>query len=361
MKTYLKILLTLILSFPAYVYSDTNNSKVLKVGVILPLSGAIAEYGVASKNGFELAKVDMPELFSNIEFVYEDSQYDPKTSISAYRKLRRDSEIKLIYSQGSNPSAPLIPIAERECFPLFAADFSSNTFKNINCVIAFAPTSIALGKKLIEHLSHNNINKLGILSVENLYINGIIDGIKENLQANQKIVFHESVIATDNDFKTQIAKLKKHDIDALGVLLYAGQIQNFYRNLKSQNINLKTFSSDFIESREEIKGAGDFIQGAVYPHLLISDSFYNRYREFYKDDSQITSGGSAYDFALMIAKLFNENPDFYKTHTEDLNKLKNYDGVMGKYTLENTPEYGKRIYSPIFIKRILGDFYEVIE
>jgi branched-chain amino acid transport system substrate-binding protein len=347
---------TLLLNLNSNAQAETN-----KLGIILPLTGLLAEYGVASKNGFELARKENQEIFKDIEFVYEDSQYDPKLSISAYRKLRRDPDVKLIYSWGSNPSAPIIPIAEKECFPLLAADFSTKTFTNISCVIAFAPTSKLFGDHLIRYLLKNKVRKIGLISVENLYINGIIDGIKDSLEDDSEVVFHETVIATESDFRSYIAKLKSKKIDALGVMLYAGQVQNFYRNLELQKYTIPTFSSDFIESRTEIRGSGPLIQGAVYPHNKISEEYYLKYKKEYNDDSQVTYSGTAYDFAMMIAALFKENPEFYKSHLEYIPKMRGYKGVMGQYTYEESKEFGKRLYPPIFIKRIKGDFYEVVE
>ena len=125
----------------------------IKLGIILPLTGPLAEYGVASKNGFELARKEHPDQFIEIDFVYEDSQYDPKLSISAYQKLRRDPDVKIIYSWGSNPSAPLIPIAAKECYPLFAVDSSTNSFEDASCVIRFDVTGKKLGERLFGYLN----------------------------------------------------------------------------------------------------------------------------------------------------------------------------------------------------------------
>jgi len=355
LKIIFLLISTLLINLNSNAQAETN-----KLGIILPLTGPLAEYGVASKNGLELARTDHQEFFKNIEFVYEDSQYDPKLSISAYRKLRRDPDIKLIYSWGANPSAPIIPIAEKECFPLFAADFSSNSFTNISCVIALTPTSNLLGDHLIRYLIKNKVRKIGLISVENLYINGIIDGIKDSLEDDAEIVFHETVIATESDFRSYVTKMKSKEVDAFGVMLYAGQVQNFYRNLQAQKVSVPTFSSDFIESRTEISSSGPLVQGAVYPNHKISEEYYNKYSKVYKDDSQVTYSGTAYDFAMMIESLFKENPEFYKKHLDYAPSLDGYEGVMGKYSYKDTKN-GKRIYPPIFIKRIKGDFYEVVE
>lgn len=66
-----------------------------KVGAVLPLTGAAADYGIAIKNCVELAKKDRPEIFTNIDFIFEDAAYDPKTAISAYRSLTDGQRVDL--------------------------------------------------------------------------------------------------------------------------------------------------------------------------------------------------------------------------------------------------------------------------
>lgn len=350
-----------ILAFSFFLFASSLYAENLKVGIILPLTGPIAEYGVASRNGIELAKIVKPELFRDIEFVYEDSQYDPKLALSAYRKMRSDISIKVIYNWGSNPSAPLIPIAEKEKFPLFAADFSTQPFKNIHNVVAFAPTSIQLGVKLNEVLKKRNFKKLAILSVENLYINGILDGLYESMGEDQKIVIQEKVLATDSDFRSHIAKLKSRDFDALGVMLYAGQIQNLYKNLQAIHFSKPTFGSDFMESRNEIKMSGRLIEGAIYPHLKVTEEYYDLYKKNFNDDSQVTYSGTAYDFVMMLAKLRQADASFYENYLEHIPTLDKYEGVMGRYTYEVSSNFGKRLYPPLFVKTIRDGFYEIID
>jgi branched-chain amino acid transport system substrate-binding protein len=71
-----------------------------KVGAILPLTGAAADYGIAIKNCIELAKKDKPELFTNIDFIFEDAAYDPKTAVSAYRSLTDGQRVDLTLTWG---------------------------------------------------------------------------------------------------------------------------------------------------------------------------------------------------------------------------------------------------------------------
>lgn len=56
-------------------------TNTFRLGVSCPLSGVLAEYGAAVRNGIELARKEQPELFSRTEIVYEDSQWDPKKAL----------------------------------------------------------------------------------------------------------------------------------------------------------------------------------------------------------------------------------------------------------------------------------------
>jgi ABC-type branched-subunit amino acid transport system substrate-binding protein len=197
--------------------------------------------------------------------------------------------------------------------------------------------------------------------VENLYINGIIEGLKNSLEAQQRIVFHEKVLAGDNDLRSHMTKLKRLDCDVIGVLLYAGQVQTFYKNLKGYDIEKPTFGSDFMESRAEIKASGPSIQGAIYPHLSISDEYYRMYRDEYQSDSQVTSSGSAYDLAMILGELHKKDDHFYESVFDKLNALNSYRGVMGEYTYDQATDSVKRFYPPVHLKIIKDNFYELLK
>ena len=66
-----------------------------KVGINLPLSGDVAEYGIAAKNGIEMAREEHPRDFEKITFVYEDNKYDGKTAVAAFHKQKDSDKVAL--------------------------------------------------------------------------------------------------------------------------------------------------------------------------------------------------------------------------------------------------------------------------
>ena len=71
-----------------------NNDDVIKIGGIGPLTGSYANYGTSVRNG---AKIAVDEINAaggidgkQIELLFEDSQADPESAVSAYGKLMDD-------------------------------------------------------------------------------------------------------------------------------------------------------------------------------------------------------------------------------------------------------------------------------
>jgi ABC-type branched-subunit amino acid transport system substrate-binding protein len=92
----------------------------VRVGVSAPLSGVLAEYGTAVRNGITLAQSSDPTVNKHLKIVFEDSQWDPKTAVSAYHALVNNHKAQVIYNWGNPTSEAVIPIAERAGTPLIA-------------------------------------------------------------------------------------------------------------------------------------------------------------------------------------------------------------------------------------------------
>ena len=97
-----------------YFSSKTStNTKLekIKVGVVAPFSGDNAKYGDILRNSFELAF----ETDSNINVIYEDSKFDPKTSLSALNKLIFSDKVHIVLGEvASGNTMAIAPTAEKK-------------------------------------------------------------------------------------------------------------------------------------------------------------------------------------------------------------------------------------------------------
>ena len=64
MRKLLPLIICILLSIqtPIFAEPQLNKQEKFRIGAILPLSGRSADYGVAAKNGIELAKKEKPGL-----------------------------------------------------------------------------------------------------------------------------------------------------------------------------------------------------------------------------------------------------------------------------------------------------------
>jgi len=79
----LPVLLILFITLTHNAYAEEQQvleeNASLVVGVSLALSGPVAEYGEALRNGIELAREEHSDLLSDIRFLYEDDRYDGRS------------------------------------------------------------------------------------------------------------------------------------------------------------------------------------------------------------------------------------------------------------------------------------------
>jgi branched-chain amino acid transport system substrate-binding protein len=336
-----------------------------KVGAVLPLTGALAEYGVAARNGIDLAKEQHPELFTNLEFAYEDSQWDPKSAVAAFNKLVQINKVSMVFNWGNPTSEAIAPLAESRKVPLIVMSLDPVSAKGRTHVIRFINPASDFSKRLAQYLKAKGYKKLGVVMSQNTYVQGLLDGLKENLANDQHVTTIATFNLSDMDFRSAVLKAKSGSFDALGVFLISGQVSTFYRQLKQQQVTTPTFGTDFFESPVEIQSAGGAMEGAVYPHLGISPHFEAQYKEKYKNDYQIAYAGNAYDLAVMLGTLFNSASSGLSSE-KILEALKSDKsslvGVTGAAKYQHSSDGDSYFEFPIQLKRVEnGSFLPVSE
>ncbi len=328
-----------------------------KVGVIAPLSGALAEYGIASKNGIEMAVQDHPETFSNIEFIYEDSQWDPRTALSSFIKLTQADKVNMTYNWGNPTTEALAPVAERSRIPLIALTLDEKVAINKEFVIRTINRSNDFSLKLAKYINTSSHKNIGIILADNTYVRGLFDALKNALNKNITLEEIASYPIIDQDFKSSIIKIRSKKYDYIGVFLISGQISSFYKQLRQQGVKTPTFGTDFFESSTEIKLAEGGMEGAVYPHLGVDPDFYRRYTTKHGNDYQIAYAGNAYDMAMVIGTEFSSKDSFALSPEEIMKKLKSTGetkGIAGTFGFLNTQEDGPHFHYPARLKKIEG-------
>ncbi len=324
----------------------------LKVGYIGPLSGPYADYGIAVKNGIELYRKENPEKSSLIEFFYEDDQYDPKSAISAYRKLVDIDKVDLIFSFGGNSCLGLGPMIANDKRVLINFSADEEPAKNSENIIRTINYSGQYIQTLLERLRKNNISNYALINVETTYSRTMRKSFENHLSANEKFLDLGSVVPGEMDFRSILLKLKLNKIKNIGLFLGPDQILLFLRQAKEQGLVLSIFGSNVIESALALSNSS-ILEGAIYPFNYLDKRFVEKYKATYPSTAQLPYAGNAYD----ITKLFYELVPTLKTF--EVNEFRNLflkakerEGVLGKFSYVEDVDGGRYFSYPIAVKQV---------
>lgn len=187
-----------------------------KIGAIQPLSGKTAYVGEWVHNGVDLAAQE-----EGLKIIFEDDECNPQKAVAAFNKLVQTQNVKIIIGPTCSSSVLAVaPLAEEQGIILFSTVSTSNAITDAgDYIFRNRESDYAHGTLMAEYA----YNELNARTVGIIYLN-LDNGIGfKNSFTNRFEELGGSVIAepyelSDNDFRTQLTKMR--DVD---VFYFAGQ------------------------------------------------------------------------------------------------------------------------------------------
>lgn len=346
--------------------ATTPGPAEFRVGVILPLTGPVADYGTTMKNCIELALKDRPDLFRNLRFYFEDAGYDPKSAVLAFRKLTATHNVQVTITWGVPFCKALAPIAEGRQTPLIGICLDPSVSRGRRFVLQFFNTTDEIMQRQAAYLHARGMNRIGILLADNPYLEELSQALTRNLKEGQSVKIIERLPVTEMDLRTNIIRLLKNrdEFDSIGVFLHVGQIAAFYRQAHSLGFDIPTFGHNTFESMSEVVASNGSMNGVVFSNIRVKDDFFTRYRELYHNESQLSFGAPTYELALALGELFNDT-SLHLSGAEILDRIAAMpprDGVAaGPYSYTNDPQTGPHFKFPLAVKKIVNNSITVLE
>ena len=343
--------------------SATAAAEKLKIGVVIPLSGALAEYGTALKDEFLLAQKERAELFTNVEFLYEDSRYDNTTAVSIINKFASANNINLVYLWGYGPSQAAAPVAEARKIAVMVVSGEQGLNVGRPYVTRFSFRIEQMSSALLGFFRSRGWKRIGLIKVELAYMNGVVDGIRANLKADETLEVVEAYQATETDFRLGIQKLKAKKFDAVGVFLLSGQVSSFYKQANELRFKANTFGLSPFDNRAEIQLAGGLMDGAAFPGIDVRDEFRDRYTKEFGNDVQLGWAANAYDFAIltgMVASRLGEHQLRGLELLAEYRKITSYEGEEREIRYREDAQRGSGFEFQIVMKQVDGESISVI-
>ena len=287
----------------------------IKIGVAEALTGGAAQYGVAIRNGFQLAADEINAKGgvngNKIQLVIEDEQGKKEEAITVFKKLIFQDKVLMIFGPTlSNSMFAAGPVANAAKVVAFGTSNTANgitdigpyIFRNSVMESDVLPVTMATAAK------HYGIKKVAVIyGNDDAFTKSGYDVFKKVLE-DQKIpvTATETYVKGDVDFKAQLTKIKGGNPDAVVCSCLAEEAANII--LQARGLGIKApfiggngFNSPKMFEISKLAGEGTFV-GSPWANTNpapANQKFVAAYKQKYNaDPNQFAAQG--YD-ALNIA------------------------------------------------------------
>ena len=210
----------------AAAFACSAHAAELKIGVAEALSGGAAQYGIAIRNGFQLAAEQINAAGGingdKIQLVVEDEQGKKEEAINVFKKLIFQDKVLMVFGPTlSNSAQAADPIAQGSKTVVFG---TSNTADGITSIGDHVFRNSVTEADVLPETLKMAVRKANVKKVAVLYGNDDVftksgyDNFKKALaDLNIPVTTTETFAKGDVDFKAQLTKIKASNPDAIVV------------------------------------------------------------------------------------------------------------------------------------------------
>ncbi len=294
--------------------SEPAREGTVKIGAVLPLTGWGAYWGEPEQAGAQLAVRDIRAAGGDVELFIEDGATEARTSASAAQKLITVNGVEGMFTSFTGPSSAVSPIARENEVPLLFVSATKSILEQNPYALK---TYFNIEKQCYEGARH-------FVAEGSLHLGGFLmtlDFASECQQGIERAVEGTSVVTSyyefpvdTTDFRTDIAKAREADVDAVISIFYEENAVAFFRQRAELNwitpiVTGLGVTDNFPESaRENVRP--ETLEGVITYDQLISNWFAERMREEYPDMSpdQYLAAAYGYDETMYLYEALQECP-----------------------------------------------------
>jgi ABC-type branched-subunit amino acid transport system substrate-binding protein len=333
------------------------SSKPFTVGFIGSLSGQAQIYGEASKNGLEMALRGMSQ--PKFTVIYEDDGFDPKRTISAFKKLVDVDGADAIITIGSTPSNAVAPLAEARRIPLLAWASDPRVAQGRRYAVRLYPSGLTEGRSVAAEAKRRGLSRVAIISSLNDYAHSWRLGLRAGLPESE-IVLDEEVQPDAKDFRSLVVRAKHKHAEGFLICLNPGQNGIFAKQLAALGLaSAQVGGCEYLHDKSENEVAGGALNGAWFVTVAIGAPFRAEYVRAYGDDQVLSGGACLHDAALLMQRALESEGTESLHFIERLKQAGSIRGALGEIrVIEDTAD--RYIDMPLEVRRVTASGSEFI-
>ncbi|KAF1295759.1 branched-chain amino acid ABC transporter substrate-binding protein [Enterococcus sp. JM4C] len=325
----------------------------IKIGMNMELSGAVAAYGNAEKEGIDLAVEEINEaggiLGKKIELIEKDNKSDNNEAASIAANLTTNDKVVAVVGPATSGAVKAsVPNMTKAAVPVITPSATDDTItvqgdavQEFIFRVCFQDSfqGVLLAKYAQDTLQAEKAVIIGDNSSD--YAIGLTKAFKETFKG--EIVKEENFVANDKDFQAILTKIKNEKFDVIYIPGYYTEAGLIIKQAREMGIEQPIIGADGFGDEKLVETAGAanvsnvFYTGHFSTEAPGTDKVEPFVEAFSKKYSKQPSAFNAlgYDSVYMLKQAIEDadSADSAKI-TEALGKIKGFVGVTGEMTMD---------------------------
>jgi len=286
------------------------------VGISGPLTGPNAQYGAQWKDSFDLALSEVnPTAKYPLQYVFEDSQSDPRQSVAIAQKFVNDSRIVMELGDFSSPaSMAASPIYQRGKLVQFGftnshPDFTKGGDYMWSSSISQAEEQPGLADFAISGLGRRKIGVIHLntdwgVTSKNLFVAAA-------KAKGAEVTAAEGFLPNERDFRSTLVRIRDSNPDCIALLAYYADAATIVRQIRTLALPQPIVAVSSVYSPKLIELGGEAVNGVHLITTFFPDEpraevqrFVKAFTEKY-NRAPDTFNATAYDTMVLASTLVN--------------------------------------------------------
>lgn len=335
----LLLLVTCLIALPSTLVTEAKVESTLKIGIIAPLTGGVATWGLSVRTAIEIANEASPHPAAL--FFEDEETCIPRKALSAYHHLRSAKKVDVIVSSCLEGGQAIAPLALKHNIPFFISGRSSREFQAKHPNTLSWLTLLDYEGEAISNLTRERKWKSGTAMVWSGYFGvQFAQGIQAALvQSKSNSTFKTiEVDQGSSPQRAEVQRLIRDKPEAVFLMMSEPAAAYVVKQLKALRYEGEIVLQSSMLQTDDPEVRKDFV-GALQQKFVVDDVKYSQIRSEIKK----TLGESvADDFVFSydgFSVLLGEARSCYDSNTSNLNaclskKLRNghwRTGASGKF------------------------------
>jgi len=319
---YIFLCIVVLLSMGFNLHADEAEKR---IGVVIPLTGAVASVGESVRNAMLLAH-ERYQGEGNYRFIFEDNAYEVSNTVSAVRKLINIDSVEGLVVFGSGPALAVGELVESSKIPSIAISTAEDTTRDRHYWFRHWLDSAREANIIFDEAERRDIKNFAVVTTTNDGLLPIRDTFI-SLAGKDRVVLDVELDAQDFDLRPVTLRIR--NARPAGVLLNTvpPQTGTLARRLRESGYEGEIFSVHTIDADAELGKPGGSLEGVWYATSDEREAewFFKAYTERFGIDA-LVAATNGYDIAMLMMQALETNDAVkYMQEVED------FSGALGNY------------------------------